>query len=207
MPCGLSFVSPAPERSGAGFLLGWQREQRLISRRNWHPATRCSKLGRFPQDCWPRTRIRWAAVLFFRVLSNMPIVRVTRRLHFSAGHRLHNPELSEAENREIYGMCNNPAGHGHNYGLEVTLKGEIDPKTGYVFDLKRLRRLVEGLVLKDVDHANLNVDVGWMKGVIPTAENIAVEIWRRLDAELPDGTLERVLVSESDRNFVEYFGD
>jgi len=137
----------------------------------------------------------------------MPIVKVTRRLHFSAGHRLHNPELSDAENREIYGMCNNPSGHGHNYGLEVTLKGEVDPKTGYVFDLKRLRQLVEGLVLKDVDHANLNVDVGWMAGVIPTAENIAVEIWRRLEAELPDGTLERVLVSESERNFVEYFGD
>ena len=140
-------------------------------------------------------------------LPDMPIVKVTRRLHFSAGHRLHNPELSEAENREIYGLCNNPAGHGHNYGLEVTLKGEVDPKTGYVFDLKRLKRLVEGLVLEDVDHANLNVDVEWMRGVIPTAENIAVEVWRRLEAELPKGMLERVLVSESERNIVEYFGE
>jgi len=137
----------------------------------------------------------------------MSIVKVTRRLHFSAGHRLHNPELSEAENRELFGLCNNPAGHGHNYGLEVTLKGEIDPKTGYVFDLKRLKRVVEESVLGDVDHANLNVDVAWMDGVIPTAENIAVEIWRRLEAELPEGMLERVLVSESERNFVEYFGD
>jgi 6-pyruvoyltetrahydropterin/6-carboxytetrahydropterin synthase len=137
----------------------------------------------------------------------MPIVTVTRRLHFSAGHRLHNPELSDAENRKIYGLCNNPAGHGHNYGLEVTLRGEIDPETGYVFDLKRLKQLVGESVLEDVDHANLNVDVAWMEGVIPTAENIAVQIWRRLEAELPNGMLERVRVSESERNFVEYYGD
>jgi 6-pyruvoyltetrahydropterin/6-carboxytetrahydropterin synthase len=137
----------------------------------------------------------------------MPIVRVTRRLHFSAGHRLHNPKLSDDENREIYGLCNNPSGHGHNYGLEVTLRGEVDPKTGYVFDLKRLRELVERVVLADVDHANLNVDVPWMVGIIPTAENIAVQVWRRLADELPAGMLERVVVSESERNLVEYRGE
>jgi 6-pyruvoyltetrahydropterin/6-carboxytetrahydropterin synthase len=137
----------------------------------------------------------------------MPIVRVTRRLHFSAGHRLHNPELSDAENQEVYGLCNNPSGHGHNYGLEVTLKGEVDHKTGYVFDLKRLKELVEKAVLVDVDHANLNVDVSWLQGVIPTAENIAVAVWRRLAVELPEGMLERVRVSESERNFVEYYGE
>ncbi|MEE9133885.1 MAG: 6-carboxytetrahydropterin synthase [Gemmatimonadota bacterium] len=137
----------------------------------------------------------------------MPSVKVTRRLHFSAGHRLHNPELTDAENREIYGRCNNPGGHGHNYGLEVTLRGEVDPKTGYVFDLKRLKQVVEDAVLADVDHANLNSDVLWMEGVIPTAENIAVRIWRRLQAVLPAGMLERVLVSESERNFVEYYGE
>ncbi|UCC83400.1 MAG: 6-carboxytetrahydropterin synthase [Gemmatimonadota bacterium] len=137
----------------------------------------------------------------------MPIVRVTRRLHFSAGHRLHNPKLSDQENREIYGLCNNPSGHGHNYGLEVTLRGEVDPKTGYVFDLKRLRETVEEAVLEDVDHANLNVDVEWMEGIIPTAENIAVQIWRRLADVLPDGMLERVVVSESERNLAEYRGE
>jgi 6-pyruvoyltetrahydropterin/6-carboxytetrahydropterin synthase len=137
----------------------------------------------------------------------MPIVRVTRRLHFSAGHRLHNPELSDAENREVYGLCNNPSGHGHNYGLEVTLKGEVDAKTGYVFDLKRLKELVERTVLEDVDHANLNVDVSWLQGVIPTAENIAVAVWRRLAAELSEDMLECVRVSESERNFVEYYGE
>lgn len=137
----------------------------------------------------------------------MPIVRVTRRLHFSAGHRLHNPKLSDEENREIYGLCNNPSGHGHNYGLEVTLRGEVDPKTGYVFDLKRLRGLVEEVVLHDVDHANLNVDVSWLEGIIPTAENIAIEVWRRLDGVLPAGMLERIVVSESERNVVEYRGE
>jgi 6-pyruvoyltetrahydropterin/6-carboxytetrahydropterin synthase len=137
----------------------------------------------------------------------MPIVRVTRRLHFSAGHRLHNPGLSDADNREIYGLCNNPSGHGHNYGLEVTLRGEVDPRSGYVYDLKRLKQVVEEVILEDLDHANLNVDVPWMRGVVPTAENIAVEIWRRLETALPEGTLERVMVSESERNFVEYHGE
>jgi 6-pyruvoyltetrahydropterin/6-carboxytetrahydropterin synthase len=137
----------------------------------------------------------------------MPIVQVTRRLHFSAGHRLHNPELSEAENREVYGPCNNPSGHGHNYVLEVTLRGEVDPRTGYVFDLKRLKQVVEEAVLRDLDHANLNVDVAWMEGVIPTAENIAVQVWRRLEALLPEQMLERVVVSESERNLVEYRGE
>ncbi|KPK62296.1 MAG: 6-pyruvoyl tetrahydrobiopterin synthase [Gemmatimonas sp. SG8_38_2] len=137
----------------------------------------------------------------------MPIVRVTRRLHFSAGHRLHNPELPDDRNREIYGLCNNPGGHGHNYGLEVTLKGEVDPKTGYVFDLKRLKQVVEDTVLVDLDHANLNQDVSWLRGVIPTAENVAVEIWRRLEEALPGGVLESVVLSESERNLVEYRGE
>jgi len=137
----------------------------------------------------------------------MSVVRVTRRLHFSAGHRLHNSQLSDAENREIYGLCNNPSGHGHNYGLEVTLKGEVDPRTGYVYDLKRLKRAVEETVLADVDHANLNVDVPWLEGVIPTAENIAIRIWQRLEEVLAPGMLERVLVSESERNVVEYRGE
>jgi len=137
----------------------------------------------------------------------MPVVRVTRRLYFSAGHRLHNPQLSDAENREIYGLCNNPSGHGHNYGLEVTLRGEVDPRTGYVFDLKRLKQAVEETILTDVDHTNLNVDVPWLEGVIPTAENIAVRIWQRLEEVLPPGMLERVSVLESERNIAEYRGE
>ena len=128
-------------------------------------------------------------------------------MHFSAGHRLHNDELPADENRRIYGLCNNPHGHGHNYGLEITLRGEIDPRTGYVFDLKRLKQAVRQAVLEDVDHANLNVDVPWMEGVVPTVENIAVQIWRRLEGVFPEGMLERIVVSESERNFVEYRGE
>lgn len=120
---------------------------------------------------------------------------------------MHNPELSDSENREVFGLCNNPSGHGHNYGLAVTLKGEVDPRTGYVYDLKRLKELVGRVVLEDVDHANLNTDVPWLEGVIPTAENIAVRVWRRLQRELPDGMLERVVVEESERNIVEYCGE
>lgn len=137
----------------------------------------------------------------------MSIVRVTRRLQFSAGHRLHNPELSADENRELFGLCNNPSGHGHNYGLEVTLKGEVDSRTGYVYDLKRLKQAVERAVLVDVDHANLNVDVQWLDGVIPTAENLSVAIWRRLEEVLPSGMLERVIVWESESNLAEYRGE
>jgi len=137
----------------------------------------------------------------------MAIARVTRRVHFSAGHRLHNSDLSDEENRDMYGLCNNPAGHGHNYDLEVTVEGPVDPATGFVMDLKRLKRLLETEVLADVDHANLNVDVDWMAGVIPTTENLAVAIWRRLEGGLPGVRLLSVRLWETDRNSVEYRGE
>ena len=137
----------------------------------------------------------------------MPIARVTRRVHFSAGHRLHNPDLSDETNRDTYGLCNNPTGHGHNYDLEVTVEGEIDPVTGYVMDLKRLKGLLESEVLGDVDHANLNVDVDWLSGVIPTTENLAVAIWRRIESGMPGVTLVSVRLWETERNSVEYRGE
>lgn len=137
----------------------------------------------------------------------MPRVRVTRRVHFSAGHRLHLPELGEVENRRLFGACSNPRGHGHNYELYVTVEGEIDPRTGFVFDLSRLRDLVQEAVVKDVDHANLNEDVEWMKGVNPTSENLVVQIWRRLDGRLDGAELVAVKLHETDRNIVEYRGE
>ena len=137
----------------------------------------------------------------------MTTASVTRRYRFAAAHRLHSEQLSEAENWKVFGKCNNPNGHGHNYGLEVTLKGEVDPRTGYVVDLKRVRETVEEVVLRDVDHANLNVDVPWLEGTIPTAENVAIAIWRRLEEVFPGGVLDRVVVSESERNYVEYRGE
>jgi len=91
----------------------------------------------------------------------VPIVRVTRRVHFNAAHRLHNPALSDEENQRLYGVCNNPNWHGHNYELDVTIEGECDPVTGYLVDLGEIRDVAEG-VLKDVDHRNLNLDVPWL---------------------------------------------
>ena len=137
----------------------------------------------------------------------MPTARVTRRVHFSAGHRLHNPAFDDDRNRRTYGLCNNPNGHGHNYDLEVTVSGEIDPDTGFVMDLKRLKELLGEQVLSDLDHANLNVDVDWLAGVIPTTENLAVAIWHRLTGRLGDVQLECVRIWETERNMVEYRGE
>ncbi|MCL7976718.1 MAG: 6-carboxytetrahydropterin synthase [marine benthic group bacterium] len=137
----------------------------------------------------------------------MPIARITRRVHFSAGHRLHNPTFDAERNRATYGLCNNPNGHGHNYDLEVTVSGEVHPETGFVMDLKLLKALLGEQVLTDLDHANLNVDVDWLEDVIPTTENLAVAIWNRLDGRLGDVTLESVKIWETERNMVEYRGE
>jgi 6-pyruvoyltetrahydropterin/6-carboxytetrahydropterin synthase len=137
----------------------------------------------------------------------MPIARVTRRVHFSAGHRLHNPAFDDEKNRTTYGLCNNPNGHGHNYDLEVTVSGPVDPETGFVMDLKQLKGLLGSQVLSDLDHANLNVDVDWLEGVIPTTENLAIAIWERLDGRLGDVKLECVKIWETERNMVEYRGE
>ena len=107
----------------------------------------------------------------------MPIVTVTRRLRFNAAHRLHNPALSDEENKALFGKCNNPNWHGHNYVLEVAVEGPIDERTGYVIDLGRLKSIVQHEVIDPVDHRNLNVDVEFMRGVNPTAENIAKLIY------------------------------
>lgn len=137
----------------------------------------------------------------------MPRVRVTRRLHFSAGHRLHRPDWDAERNREMFGACSNPTGHGHNYDLEVTVEGEVDAATGFVIDLKRLKELVRELVIRDVDHSNLNTDVPWMEGVNPTAENLAVGIWGRLEGRLEGAELVSVKLWETERNIVEYRGE
>jgi 6-pyruvoyltetrahydropterin/6-carboxytetrahydropterin synthase len=130
-------------------------------------------------------------------------VLVTRREKFNAGHRLFNPEYSDEQNREVFGKCSNPSGHGHNYTLEVTVAGEIDPETGYVMDLKILSDVIQKRIIEDVDHRNLNVDVEWMQGKIPTAENMADTFWERLEDHLPPGSLYRVVVKETDKNWAE----
>ena len=137
----------------------------------------------------------------------MPRVRVTRRVHFAAAHRLGVAEWSEERNAEVFGDCSNPLGHGHNYEMEVTVAGEVDPETGFVVDLKRLRDLVQARVVDDVDHRNLNVEVPWLEGVNPTTENLVVAIWERLEDRLPPGVrLDRIVLRETPRNHVEYTG-
>ena len=137
----------------------------------------------------------------------MPIVTVTRRLTFNAAHRVHNPTLSDDENRELFGLCNNPNWHGHNYVLEVSVTGPVDERTGYVLDLGRLKQLVEREVLSQVDHRNMNVDVPFMRGVIPTSENIVVECWRLIAPLVAPARLSRLRLWETENNHVEYTGD
>ena len=128
-------------------------------------------------------------------------VLVGRRESFNAAHQLCDPDLSDEENRRIFGKCANL--HGHNYVLEVTVAGEIDEATGYVLDLKFLSEVIGRQVIRDVDHRNLNTDVAWLKGLVPTAENLAQAIWERLRPELPDGLLRSVRVWETDKNWAE----
>jgi 6-pyruvoyltetrahydropterin/6-carboxytetrahydropterin synthase len=134
------------------------------------------------------------------------LVQITRRVEFAAAHRLENPRLSDRANARLYGPCAHKSGHGHNYVLEVTLRGEIDPATGMLFDLKKLKAVVEREVVRKCDHRNLNVDPDFLRGVIPTAENVAVACWNVLDRRLPRGLLHRVRLFESPRNFVDYLG-
>ncbi|HEX5872008.1 MAG TPA: 6-carboxytetrahydropterin synthase [Longimicrobium sp.] len=137
----------------------------------------------------------------------MPTVRVTRRVHFSAAHRLHSPALSDEENRRIFGLCNSPNWHGHNYELEVTVEGQPDPVTGYVVDLGLVREAAES-VTRDLDHRNLNLDVPWLEGTIPSTENLVVAIWERLEPRLPGGgRLVRLVLWETLRNSAEYSGE
>ncbi len=130
-------------------------------------------------------------------------VYVIRRETFAAGHTLFNPDFSEERNREIFGKCSNPSGHGHNYVIEVTLRGEPNPETGFLFDLSELATVMRKQIVDDVDHRNLNVDVDWLRGVIPTTENLACAFWERLDANLPDGLLYSVRIGETEKNWAE----
>lgn len=138
----------------------------------------------------------------------MPRVRVTRRLHFSAAHRLAREAWDEERNRSVFGLCASPNWHGHNYELDVTVEGEVDRETGFVLDLKALRDVVEERVIRDMDHRNLNLDVPWLEGVNPTTENLVVAVWRRLEPALPPGVrLVRLVLWETPRNYVEYGGE
>lgn len=131
---------------------------------------------------------------------------LTRREVFSASHRIFNEKLSDEENFRIFGNCSNPNGHGHNYVLEVVVRGQVNPETGFVIDLKLLKQIIRQNVIDKVDHKNLNVDVDFMKGINPTAENICEAIWNVLENKIPSGELFSVKLHETENNYVEYRG-
>jgi 6-pyruvoyltetrahydropterin/6-carboxytetrahydropterin synthase len=128
-------------------------------------------------------------------------VQISRREGFNAAHQLRDPARSEEENRRLYGKDVNV--HGHNYALEVVVTGDVDPSTGYLMDLKRLSELITAEIIEHVDHRNLNTDVPWLRGRIPSAENLAVAFWERLKPHLPDGFLRKVRVYESEKSWAE----
>jgi 6-pyruvoyltetrahydropterin/6-carboxytetrahydropterin synthase len=134
------------------------------------------------------------------------VVFVTRQVHFNAGHRLYNPLRSRSWNERTFGPCANPIGHGHNYVLEATVRGHPDPETGYVIDLGDLRAILEKAVVAPCDHRNLNKDVDFLKGVIPTTENLVVAFWGRVAPRIRSGTLHRLRLFETPRNFADYLG-
>ena len=133
-------------------------------------------------------------------------VLLGRRYRFAASHRLHNAKLNDAENREIYGKCNNPHGHGHNYVLEVLVSGPVDAATGMIANLADLDAFVEQRVLADYDHKSFNEDVAAFREVVPTTENLCMDIFQRLKP-FPQAKLERIRVEETGNNSFEYAGD
>ncbi len=138
------------------------------------------------------------------------MIYVSRKEHFNAAHKLYNPQWSKEKNQQVFGPCANENWHGHNYDLIITVSGETDPETGFVVDLKKLSVLIKAKVLEPLDHQNLNVDVSFLQGKMPTTEVLAMEIWNILDLEVPAitkfGKLYSVKLYETPRNFVEYFG-
>lgn len=137
----------------------------------------------------------------------MPKVSLVRREKFSASHRLYSKDLSESENQDLFGKCAWPHGHGHNYGLEVEVRGELDPKTGLVMNLTDLKEIIQTQVLRKVDHRHLNLDVPEFQSLNPTAENIAIVVWHWLRPNLPPALSLRVKIEETDKNSAIYSGD
>jgi 6-pyruvoyltetrahydropterin/6-carboxytetrahydropterin synthase len=135
------------------------------------------------------------------------MIRVTRKLEFSAAHYYHNPAMSAEENRRIFGKCNNPHGHGHNYVLEVTVAGEPDPATGMVLDLKELKEILQQEIVERFDHRFLNYEVPELAGRIPTCEVVAGVIWKLLAPRITKGRLDRVRLYESPDHFVDCTGN
>lgn len=137
------------------------------------------------------------------------MIHITRKEHFNAAHKLHNPAWSDEKNREVFGKCSNPNWHGHNYVLYVTVKGAINPDTGYSANLKDLSVVIRKYVTDKLDHKNLNLDVDFMQGIMPSTENVAIAIWKILDPHVKEMgcALHCVKLMETENNYVEYFGE
>jgi 6-pyruvoyltetrahydropterin/6-carboxytetrahydropterin synthase len=133
-------------------------------------------------------------------------IELGRRYRFAASHRLHSAQMSDAENGRIYGKCNNPRGHGHNYVIEIAVSGAIDPAIGMIANLTDLDEFVHREVIEPFDHRSLNEEVDAFRSEVPTTENLCIEIYRRLKA-FPKARIERVRVEETSNNSFEYFGD
>ena len=133
-------------------------------------------------------------------------VTVSRKAHFNAAHRLYNPSWTFEKNQEVFDKCNNPNFHGHNYELIVSVRGTINPETGYVMDMKELKEIIKNHVEEPFDHKNLNLDTEEFKELNPTAENIAVVIWNKLRAQISSELELKVKLYETERNFVEFEG-
>ena len=137
------------------------------------------------------------------------MIYITRRERFNAAHRLFRPEYSDEKNLEVFGKCSNPNWHGHNYELFVTVKGEVDPETGFLVNLKKLSAVIREQVISRLDHKNINLEVDFMQGKLASTENLAVGIWQVLEPYVKSlgVQLHSVKVKESENNFVEYFGN
>ena len=136
------------------------------------------------------------------------MIYITRRETFNAAHRLFRPEWDDAKNLQVFGKCSNPNWHGHNYVLYVTLKGNVDPQTGFLVNLKDLSRIIKSRITEKLDHRNMNLEVDFMKEVIPSTENLAIAIWNELEEPVKDlgAQLHCVKISETENNFAEYYG-
>ena len=137
------------------------------------------------------------------------MIYITRKEHFNAAHKLHNPNWSEEQNNEVFGKCANPNWHGHNYNLYVTVKGNVNPDTGYSVNLKELSVIIRTQITDKLDHKNLNLDVPFLKGLMPSTENVAIAIWKELlpHVNALDCKLHCIKLYETENNYVEYFGD
>jgi len=145
---------------------------------------------------------------FYIFVKKKAMVYITRREHFNAAHRLFRPEFSDEKNEQVFGKCSNPNWHGHNYIMYVTVKGNVNPDTGFVMNLKELSVIIKTHILEPLDHKNMNLEVPFMQGIMPSTENLAIAIWNEIEKHLQHtgAHLHCVRIEETENNAVEYYG-